>query len=322
MKLEITHETRYRYSSPVRESLMELWLQPLALGRQRLVSFEVVTRPRAKLFSRHDWLGNVVYHFDVPEEHEALTIRTRAAVQTEAPPSIPDRVDAGDWMRLNEQETLGRFWDFLHPSHFACDSPLLNAFMQRHGLTRGPDPLTTLHDLNNVIHQSFAFQPGVTAADSPIDKALQEGAGVCQDFAHIMLAVARRLGIPARYVSGYVARGTAGEAARERSTSEASHSWVECWVPEVGWIGFDPSNNMLAGERHVIVAYGRDYADVPPTRGVLKGDAETKLEVEVRVSRARADTRESDFLREVRPARARPAGVAVPGEELAQTQQQ
>jgi transglutaminase-like putative cysteine protease len=162
----------------------------------------------------------------------------------------------------------------------------------------------------------------VTAADSPIDEALAHGRGVCQDFAHIMIAICRSWGIPARYVSGYL---FTDREAGDRSSPDASHAWVEVFLPSLRWVGFDPTNNVLTGERHIVVATGRDYADVPPSRGVFKGDAESELSVAVQVRRARAAQADPEFLRQTRPAtsngRRRPISAAF-DQQLQQQQQQ
>jgi transglutaminase-like putative cysteine protease len=310
VRLEIIHETRYIYSSPVRESVMELWLQPLTLPLQRLVGFEIVTDPRGKMMTYRDWLGNIVYHFDVPAKHSELTIRSRAMVETyPRTEDLPQRLDSGAWNRLSSDQVQSQFYDMLRPSKYVEGSGHLERFMAERNLTQvPPDPLTGLRALNLEIFGAFDYVPGFTAADSPIDAALEHRKGVCQDFAHIMLAVARHWGIPSRYVSGYLARTKDDDGFR--SVPDASHAWVECFLPEYGWVGFDPTNNMLANERHVVAAYGRDYGDVPPTRGVLKGDAQSVLEVEVEVrERARLEL-DSDFLKVVRTPRAHPAQVS------------
>jgi transglutaminase-like putative cysteine protease len=305
MRLEITHETRYLYSDYVRESVMELWLQPLVLPLQRLAGFEIVTEPRAKMSTYRDWLGNIVYHFDVPEKHNELIIRSRAMVETyQAPEPLPDRLEAGAWVHLRSQKIVGQYFDMLRPSRFVETSDLLRAFMEERDLiTIPPDPLTGLRVLNHEIYSAFGYVPGVTTAESPIDDALLQRQGVCQDFAHIMLAIARHWGIPSRYVSGYVARKATDT--QFRSVPDASHAWVECYLPEFGWVGFDPTNDMLADEHHVVVAYGRDYGDVPPTRGVLKGEASSHLEVDVHVREREKLSLESDFLKVVRSPRTR-----------------
>jgi transglutaminase-like putative cysteine protease len=153
----------------------------------------------------------------------------------------------------------------------------------------------------------------VTEADSPIDLALEQGRGVCQDFAHIMIAICRGWGLPARYVSGYLFTDRAHD--NDRSDPDATHAWVEVFLPSLRWVGLDPTNNLMAGERHVAVAIGRDYADVPPSRGVYKGEAESELAVGVSVRRARTAVAEPEFLRTARPAfpsarhRPRPANL-------------
>jgi transglutaminase-like putative cysteine protease len=305
MRLEITHETRYTYSAPVRESVMELWLQPLTLPLQRLIGFEIVTEPRAKMITYRDWLGNIVYHFDLPAKHTELVIRSRAMVETYVrDEKIPDRLNDTAWLHLRSEKIQAQYFDMLRPSTFVEGTGLLERFMAERDLSQvPPDPLTGLRILNHEIYGAFDYVPGFTAADSPIDAALEFRKGVCQDFAHIMLAVARHWGIPSRYVSGYLARTP--DDTQIRSVPDASHAWIECYLPEFGWVGFDPTNDMLASDRHVVVAYGRDYADVPPTRGVLKGDADSLLEVDVSVRQAERMSLDSDFLKVVRSPRTR-----------------
>lgn len=146
---------------------------------------------------------------------------------------------------------------------------------------RRGDPLSLLRELNTALYQYFDYVPQTTHVDSPIDDALQNRAGVCQDFAHVMIALVRGMGIPCRYVSGYLYRT---QNDHERSAMDASHAWVEALLPQVGWVGFDPTNDLIAGERHIRTANGRDYADVPPTKGVYRGRTASELSVAVRVS--------------------------------------
>jgi transglutaminase-like putative cysteine protease len=144
-------------------------------------------------------------------------------------------------------------------------------------------------ELNEAIYKLFAYVPNSTKVDSPIEDALRTRQGVCQDFAHIMIALVRGLQIPCRYVSGYMfhrEKTDGGEIENDRSVEGASHAWVEALVPRLGWVAFDPTNNLVGGDRHIRVAIGRDYADVPPTRGVYKGEAQSELSVAVTVSPA------------------------------------
>jgi len=301
MLLEIRHVTRYHYESQVRESVMELRMQPQKSIRQRLISFEIELDPRAQLFSYIDPFGNAVHHFDVPQPHDELTIVARACVETQEPPEVPLTVDLGEWDRLRSGFTQSECYEFLQPHGYAVKTPALSDFMVSKGLqaSRLRDPLTALRELNQTIYDSFGYQPGVTHADSPIDLALNSGGGVCQDFAHIMIAICRDWGLPARYVSGYL---FTDRQHGDRSDPDATHAWVEVFLPSQRWIGLDPTNNTLAGERHVAVAVGRDYADVPPSRGVYKGDTESHLAVDVSVTKTRSAVSEPEFFNLPRPA--------------------
>ncbi|HVG37672.1 MAG TPA: transglutaminase family protein, partial [Pyrinomonadaceae bacterium] len=181
---------------------------------------------------------------------------------------------------------------------------------------RRDDPLTMLREINTAIRQSFDYKPLSTSVHSPIDEALGQRQGVCQDFAHIMISLARYLRIPCRYVSGYLFHRTEDH---DRSAQDATHAWVEALLPGSGWVGFDPTNNLLAGHRHIRAGIGRDYDDVPPTRGVFKGKASSELEVAVQVSPAEAPLPEDDL-----PSLAdwNPAGYDADEDDLRQQQQQ
>jgi transglutaminase-like putative cysteine protease len=171
----------------------------------------------------------------------------------------------------------------LQPSHFARPTSLLHDLAGELRLDRKADPLTTLRCLNEALYNAFDYAPQSTRVDSPIDEAIAARRGVCQDFTHIMLALVRELGLPARYVSGYLYHQRESD---DRSVEDASHAWVEVYLPEFGWTGFDPTNNLITSDRHIRVAVGGDYADVPPTRGIFKGKAQDELSVSVSVSLA------------------------------------
>jgi transglutaminase-like putative cysteine protease len=300
MLLEIRHLTRYRYAEPVRESVMELWMQPQKSQRQRLVSFELDLDPASQLFSYVDVFGNAVYHFDVPHPHDRLTIKARAAVET-APLTIgADPLDRGEWNRLTSEFVRGDCFDFLQPHGFARHTARLAAFEAQYDTQslRRTDPWSAVQALMATIYRALAYETGITDAESPIDKALEAGKGVCQDFAHIMIAICRSWGVPARYVSGYLFT----DSQADRSDPDATHAWVEVFLPTLRWVGLDPTNNILAGERHVAVAVGRDYGDVPPSRGVYKGEADSELDVAVSVTRARTAAVDPEFMHASRPA--------------------
>ena len=280
----IRHLTRFTYASPVSESVMELRMRPATDGGQRCLQFEVDLQPRARVFAYRDFLGNWVHHFDLPRRHGQLAIVARAQVQLDPPPPLPDALPFDAWNEVDLAAARGEWWDFRQPSHFAVWSDALLGFAASLGplAERTTDPLTTVRALMAAMHREFGYAPNTTRVDSPISEALATRQGVCQDFTHIMLALLRRLGLPCRYVSGYIAPRALGED--DGPTTIATHAWVEVLLPELGWVGVDPTNDIEAGLRHVRVAVGRDYADVPPTRGVYKGGATSTLEVNVEVT--------------------------------------
>jgi transglutaminase-like putative cysteine protease len=181
------------------------------------------------------------------------------------------------------------------------------------------DPLSALKALSARIHEAFEYESGITEVHSPIEVALEAGRGVCQDFAHIMISVARAWRIPARYVSGYLCRS---RNQKDRSDDGATHAWVEVWLPSLGWTGFDPTNGVMAAERHIRAAIGRDYADVPPARGTFKGIAESELAIAVQVEPTKAPIRHEDFLRVARPMSSPVPTPSMPERLYHQQQQQ
>ena len=284
MFYSIVHLTSFRYGAVVSESVMEVRMQPRSEGNQRCLTFDLLVNPRANVMLYRDFLGNAVHHFDIPGSLTHLTVRAEAMVDVQ--PGTPvETLQAGGWDELDAQVARGDYWEMLAPSHFARPTELLRGLARELRLERRHQPLDALRELNEGVHKTFDYVRESTQVDSPIDDALRNRHGVCQDFAHIMTALAREVGIPCRYVSGYLYHSV---DAHDRSVEGASHAWVEAYLPGPGWVGFDPTNNLMAGECHIRVAIGRDYADVPPTRGVHKGAAPSELSVAVRIAPADA----------------------------------
>jgi transglutaminase-like putative cysteine protease len=286
MFYSIRHLTKFRYSSAVSESLMEVRMSPRSEGLQRCLSFNLSVTPRARVQQYRDYLGNVIHHFDVPSPHRNLTVIAESMVDLTPHPGLQASLDADAWDRLDADIAERDFWEMLAPSHFAQWTEALAAFAAELKLppreeARRIDPLELLLDLNSAVYRAIEYVPKSTRVDSPVDDALLNRRGVCQDYAHILIALVRQLSIPCRYVSGYLFHR---EGVKTRSTEGATHAWVEAYLPGIGWTGFDPTNNSIADAAHVRTAVGRDYADVPPTRGVFKGDAATELTVAVRVA--------------------------------------
>lgn len=320
MFYSIRHITRFRYSSPVRESVMEIRMQPRSEGPQMLRSFQITTNPRSQLYAYTDHFGNAVYHFNVLKSHDELRIESQAVIEIARFISLPDASDMLEWERFNAYNLTHDHFDLLEPSKYACPSAALSAFMQANDLDKPKgDPLTALKQLNTTINKAFDYESGITQADSPIDHALEEKRGVCQDFTHIMIAIARQWGIPARYVSGYLYHRP---KSADRSSADATHAWLECYLPSLGWVGFDPTNDVIAAERHIRAAVGRDYADVPPTRGTFKGLAQSELAIAVSVEPTQAPVRHEDFLRVARPMTTPAPTPSMPQHLYHQQQQQ
>jgi transglutaminase-like putative cysteine protease len=282
MYYSIRHLTKFLYSSPVSESMMETRMHPRSDQNQRCLTFHLSVSPRCRAFSFRDHLANHVHHFDIPGMHPQLVVVAESLVEMQPVPNVPASLAPDAWEELDNMVEQGDYWEMLLPSQFTEPTKALNNLAAHLDVTRRDDPLMVLHQLNQQIFEHFDYKPQSTNVDSPIDLALGTRTGVCQDFAHIMLALMRsKLRIPCRYVSGYLYHG---ETDMDRSVRSATHAWVEALIPQMGWVGFDPTNWLVAGDRHIRTAIGRDYADVPPTRGIFRGEAKSELTVAVQVA--------------------------------------
>jgi len=280
MTYSIRHSTTFCYEPAVGESVMEVRTQPRNDVRQRCLTFALDVRPRANIMLYRDFFGNAVHHFDIPGRHREIEVTAQAIVDVSARTDL-DGATGSNWEDLDGRVSEGDYWEMLVASQFASPTELLAKLKAELQLKRRGMPFALLQELNARLYELFDYAPNTTQVNSPIDDALRSRRGVCQDFAHIMIALVRQLNIPCRYVSGYLFHG---DKTKDRSPSGATHAWVEAYLGETGWVAFDPTNNLLGSERHIHVAVGRDYADVPPTRGVYKGDAESELSVRVTVA--------------------------------------
>ena len=282
MYYSIRHLTKFLYSNPVSESMMETRMHPRSDQNQRCLTFHLSVSPRCRVFSYRDHLANQVHHFDIPGQHGQLVIVAESLVEGQPSTPIPSFLAPDAWDELDAMIEQGDYWEMLLPSEFAVATPSLDALAEELDMCRRDDPLMVLHQLNEQMYKHFEYVPKSTKVDSPIDLALLTHAGVCQDFAHIMITLVRtKLRIPCRYVSGYLFHG---DSNHDRSINSATHAWVEALIPQLGWVGFDPTNFLIAGDRHIRTAIGRDYSDVPPTHGIFRGRANSELTVAVRVT--------------------------------------
>ncbi|MGD0735456.1 MAG: transglutaminase family protein [Terracidiphilus sp.] len=276
----IRHLTRYRYSQPISQSIMETRMHPRSDSNQHCLTFTLSVSPRCRVFSYRDHQGNNVQHFDIPGEHTQLVIVAESVIEQQPLPDVPHFLAPDAWDALDDLIESNDYWEMLLPSKFAVETQAVVLLAKQLGVTRRDDPLMLVQELNQRLFEYFEYVPSHTRVDSPIDEAIVSGKGVCQDFAHTMIALLRHVRIPARYVSGYLYRGSEDH---DRSTPDATHAWVDVLLPHLGWVGFDPTNNLIAHHRHIRTAVGRDYSDVPPTHGVFRGKTDSELYVAVQV---------------------------------------
>lgn len=274
MRYLIEHETILEYPAAVREHHIELRLAPREDAWQRVISHSIVTDPVAELGNYTDFFGNRVDYFCIPQPHTALTTRMVTDVETlrhnpfDFTPVAPG--EQREWLR-QELRSAPALYDFiLHRSQATPDgmklAHALDCALPR--CEHDQPVLDTLLALMAWVPTVLAYQPGATTVHANLIEAVKGGAGVCQDFAHLFISVARYWGIPARYVMGYLDPGVTSEG----EEAPATHAWAEALVPGGGWIGFDATHNLLANDRFVPIAIGRDSFDAAPQRGSYKGD--------------------------------------------------
>ena len=270
MIYRIVHTTRFTYDEPAYESHNEVRLTPRDGMGQRLVAFRLDVDPPAAVIEFDDAYGNRVQAISVTPPHETLTIVARSGVEPVA--RVPARVRdvpldeflAEDLARTSER------YDFLSPTRYVPFSERLRKFFWsvRPGRAEGVGEYTDR--VLRCVRDQFEYEAGTTNVHSTVDAILDEGGGVCQDFAHLALGVLRLAGIPARYVSGYLVPPDDPSGIRGAVGEQASHAWIEVLLPGQDWVGFDPTHRCRAGDHHLRVAVGRDYGDVPPVRGVYR----------------------------------------------------
>jgi transglutaminase-like putative cysteine protease len=289
MIFNIVHTTAYEYSAPAIESFTELRVRPRQSNRQIVHRHVTEVTPRAALEDFTDYYDNAVECLSVPYRHKTLTVTSRSTVETVPHNDALSALDltVSEAVRLNWPQRRELF-DFLMPSLHAPITPELEQLSKELLPSRAPYAESMLC-LSKYIFEKFTYMPGVTDIRTPLSEVMRKRQGVCQDFAHLMIALVRCAGLPARYVSGYLeTESVRGESGLVGAT--ASHAWVEVHLPNGVWVGLDPTNDMLEGERHVQIGIGRDYGDVPPLRGVFKGARRQALTVGVTVSRTTGQT--------------------------------
>ncbi len=272
MLLRISHETRLTYSAPVSETVFEVRMAPPSNEDQTSMGYNLRISPQAPVTSYRDGFGNRVDLFNVPTHYRELAIQATSYVRTHRRNGL-ERLANIDWPENGAGMDTIEAIEFMHLSPLVDKSPAMTAL-----LSEIPPPagsmLTIVRGILAAVRSRLKFERKVTSVNTPVSEALELGCGVCQDFAHLFLGACRGIGLPARYVSGYV-----------HQTGEiATHAWCQIWAgPKVGWVDIDPTRDDFVGDGHVLTAVGRDYSDVPPNRGLWKGRAEESMAVVVNV---------------------------------------
>jgi transglutaminase-like putative cysteine protease len=266
-------------------------------------------------------MGNWVHRFNVLPEHRNLRVESDSVVLVNDPKGLPEDGFALEDLPSHADE-LDEFYDLLAPSMYVPHTPGVAELMAEIEPSANGSAAGFARAAIALIHSRYRYEKGATHVQSSINDVLSTGAGVCQDFAHLLTAVLRMRGLPARYVSGYlVPRSTAepGASVEQVIGGQASHAWVEVYIPGTGWCGLDPTLGQEVTNRHVRIAYGRDYGDVPPVRGVYKGHAGQHLSVDVRV-RPALDTEGGEHLQETAAGPAEQPRETEPAQQQQQQQ--
>ena len=287
MKYAIIHRTIYDYAAPVTISYHVARLEPRATTSQARESFSLRIRPEpAVRKSRPDYFGNQLCFFSVQEVHSRLEVVSRSRVHLKPqPPPPPESSPAWETVAALFQDPVSP--EVVEPFEFVFDSPLVRASFELadyalDSFDTDTPLLVGVSNLTQRIYRDFKYDSKATTVATPLEEVLEQRRGVCQDFAHLAIACLRSLGLPARYVSGYL-RTHVPAGKKKLVGADASHAWFSVFCPGCGWIEFDPTNNLMPAEEHITVAYGRDFGDVSPCSGILTGGGPHEVKVAVDV---------------------------------------
>ena len=286
MRYRVVHTTSYRYSQPVTLCHNEAHLRPRSFGRQRCVESRLAVEPApALMHERTDFFGNPVTYFAVQQPHDTLIVTASSIVELTTAGQPPNLAGSLPWdtMTLQLAQSLSpqaiEARDLVLDSPMVVTSPDLADFAQP-SFTTGRPLLDAVHDLSQRIHREFIYDPHFSTIATPLSDVLTLRRGVCQDFAHLAIGCLRSFGLPARYVSGYL-QSLPPPGQPRLVGADTSHAWFAVFDPNTGWVDFDPTNDQLVIDQHVTTAWGRDYSDVTPLKGVVFGGGAHTLEVAV-----------------------------------------
>ncbi|HTV60885.1 MAG TPA: transglutaminase family protein [Verrucomicrobiae bacterium] len=285
-RYRLVHTTEFHYDGPVSESYNEVRLRPIHDEKQSCLSFRLVSAPASRVTAYRDAFGNWVHQFNILSEHRQLRVEAESVVLTHEDPSpAPNSLSLSE-LDDRRVELREEFYDHIASTGYVPHLGALSGFVEAAEQLSGATAAGFAQAAAGLIHRQFRYVKGATHVHSSISDSLSLKAGVCQDFAHLLLGIVRMRGLPGRYVSGYLVPGAASASLSKQEEvigGQASHAWAEVFIPDCGWCAFDPTLGNPVGLRHIRVACGRDYGDVAPVRGVYKGQAGQRLSVDVRV---------------------------------------
>lgn len=293
----VTHRTTYQYSEPVSISHHVLRLSPRATSRQHVIKAELQIEPAPVVLSQYtDRYSNTIHFLSIEGGHLELTINSISTVELFPAPTLTLE-ETTPWENVRDHCANHPLGDTLEAAEFTYESPLIQTRLDYLDYTTPSFPaecpiLAATADLTHRIFQDFKFDPEATTVATPLQEVFSKRRGVCQDFAQFEIACLRSLGLPARYVSGYLETDPPPGKPRLIG-ADASHAWISVFCPGVGWVDFDPTNNVIPTTRHITVAWGRDYSDACPIRGVILGGGRSQLTVAVDVLRTDIPTAET-----------------------------
>ena len=286
MKYKLKHQTLYTYVNEVHNYQSILCLQPQNSAKQTCKNFKIEIEPKpSKIYSRTDYFGNIQHYFSLHQSHRSLKVTVSSEVEVlENSTQLTLNTITCEEARLKfttDRALKIEVLQYLLPSQFISWDEEITAFAESCLLPNVSLFEAVLH-LIKKIYTEFQFKSGATNINTPLKTVLKERKGVCQDFSHLAIASLRSVGIPAKYVSGYI-ETLPPKGKIKLEGSDASHAWISVYIPEMGWCEFDPTNNMIPQQRHIVTAYGRDFADVSPLKGIIfsSGDHKVKVEVDV-----------------------------------------
>jgi transglutaminase-like putative cysteine protease len=287
----IHHRTHYHYPDWVVDSANQIKLYPLEDAHQRVIEHRLVISHNPEVYTLQDYFKNTTGFFSILQPHRELSIESFIRVEMTAPSFLKRNAASEVWNAFVSQDFQTQWHDYLNPEVILSHQDIERAIY----INQAAHPLDEMIRLSEFIYENFEYKKGVTTIETSVDEIWKLKAGVCQDFAHLLLHLMRLCGVPCRYVSGYICPGKS-----EWRGEGATHAWVEACLPDLGWVGIDPTNKCLAGERHVRLAVGRSFTDCTPAKGTYKGSLEHLLEVAVQFS-ATTFSNEELMTKEVSP---------------------